>query len=233
MEASGRGDGSGTRPRVNHARHIATIRPRWGVAVAPTGDGTMAATDEPGRSERGPVDLTWPCSLSGLVFAVLAVAGNALQGSTPALHGEADAVADFYNDKATAIAFGMMLSLISVFFLAWFLAALRRHLRLSEGVDGWITPTGLGWRCSDARVAGSRVRPQLGWRPASARERHLVRCCCRLLRQQPRADWLGRQRCDGGPPCGHGRTFHIAPARGIAGRLLRGHVLHLVAGARR
>lgn len=78
--------------------------------------------------------------LSGLVFVVLAVAGNALQGSTPALHGDADAVADFYNDKATAIAVGMMLSLISVFFLAWFLAALGRHLRLSEGADSWISP---------------------------------------------------------------------------------------------
>jgi hypothetical protein len=78
--------------------------------------------------------------LSGLVFVVLAVAGNALQGSTPALHGNGDVVADFYNDKATAIAIGMMLSLISVFFLAWFLAALSRHLRLSEGADGWISP---------------------------------------------------------------------------------------------
>jgi len=78
--------------------------------------------------------------LSGLVFVVLAVAGNALQGSTPALHGDADAVADFYNDKATAIAVGMMLSLISVFFLAWFLAALGRHLRLSEGADSWVSP---------------------------------------------------------------------------------------------
>ena len=82
--------------------------------------------------------------LSGLAFAVLAIVGNALQGSTPALHGDADAVADFYNDKATAIAIGMMLSLISIFFLAWFVAALRRHLRLSEGADGWITPLAAG-----------------------------------------------------------------------------------------
>jgi len=78
--------------------------------------------------------------LAGLVFLVLAVVGNALQGSTPALHGDSGAVADFYNDKATAIAFGMMLSLISVFFLAWFLAALGRHLRISEGAGGWISP---------------------------------------------------------------------------------------------
>lgn len=85
------------------------------------------------------VDWSGRAPLSGLVFVVLAVAGNALQGSTPALHGDADAVADFYNDKATAIAIGMMLSLISVFFLAWFVAALRRHLRLSEGADGWIS----------------------------------------------------------------------------------------------
>lgn len=76
---------------------------------------------------------------SGVVFLVLAVAGNALQGSTPALHGDAGAVADFYNDKATAIALGMMLSLISVFFLAWFLAALGRHLRLAEDADGGLS----------------------------------------------------------------------------------------------
>ena len=86
------------------------------------------------------VDWRGRAPLSGLAFVVLAVVGNALQGSTPALHGDADAVADFYNNKATAIAIGMMLSLISVFFLAWFLAALRRHLRLSEGADGWISP---------------------------------------------------------------------------------------------
>jgi len=86
------------------------------------------------------VDWRGRAPLSGLVFVVLAIVGNALQGSTPALHGDADAVADFYNDKATAIAIGMMLSLISVFFLAWFVAALRRHLRLSEGPEGWISP---------------------------------------------------------------------------------------------
>lgn len=86
------------------------------------------------------VDWRGRAPLSGLVVVVLAVAGNALQGSTPALHGNADAVADFYDDKATAVAIGMMLSLISVFFLAWFVAALRRHLRFSEGPDGWISP---------------------------------------------------------------------------------------------
>lgn len=90
------------------------------------------------------VDWRGRAPLSGLAFVVLAVVGNALQGSTPALHGDADAVADFYNDKATAIAIGMMLSLISVFFLAWFVAALRRHLRLSEGADGWISQLAAG-----------------------------------------------------------------------------------------
>lgn len=73
----------------------------------------MSAFDWRGRAPR-----------AGLVFLILAVVGNVLQGSTPALHGDPGAVAEFYNDKATAIALGMMLSLISVFFLAWFLAAL-------------------------------------------------------------------------------------------------------------
>jgi len=92
----------------------------------------MVASDSPGRAP-----------LSGLAFLVLAVAGNALQGSTPALHGDPDAVADFYRDNSTAIAVGMMLSLISIFFLAWFLAALRHRLALAEGRDGWISP--LAW----------------------------------------------------------------------------------------
>jgi hypothetical protein len=78
--------------------------------------------------------------LSGLVFLVLAVGGNALQGATPALHGDAAAVADFYDEKATAIAVGMMLSLISVFFLAWFLAALRHRLAATEGPAGFAVP---------------------------------------------------------------------------------------------
>lgn len=89
--------------------------------------------------------------LSGLVFLVLAVAGNALQGSTPALHGEAEAVADFYTDKGTAIAVGMMLSLVSVFFLAWFLGCLRRHLATSEGPDGWMTS--VAWAGSVATLS--------------------------------------------------------------------------------
>ena len=93
----------------------------------------MAALESPNRS----------VPLSGLLFFVLAVAGNALQGATPSLHGNPDAVAEFYTDKGTAIAVGMMLSLISVFFLAWFLAALRHRLSITEGRDGWLTP--LAW----------------------------------------------------------------------------------------
>jgi hypothetical protein len=84
---------------------------------------------------------TWDrrAPLTGLVFVVLAVVGNALQGSTPTLHGEAEPVAQFYADKGTTIAVGMMLSLVSVFFLAWFLGSLRRHLAASEGPSGWMT----------------------------------------------------------------------------------------------
>jgi hypothetical protein len=84
---------------------------------------------------------TWDrrAPLTGLVFAVLAVVGNTLQGSTPTLHGETEAVAQFYADKGTTIAVGMMLSLVSVFFLAWFLGSLRRHLAASEGATGWLT----------------------------------------------------------------------------------------------
>ena len=89
---------------------------------------------------------TWErrAPLTGLAFVVLAVTGNALQGSTPALHGETEAVAKFYTEKGTAIAVGMMLSLVSVFFLAWFLGSLRRHLAASEGPDGWMTSVASG-----------------------------------------------------------------------------------------
>ena len=90
-------------------------------------------------------------ALAGVVFLVLAVAGNALQGATPALHSDGQVVAAFYEDKATAIALGMMLSIMSVFFLAWFLAALRAHLARWEGPDGWISP--LAWGGGVATMA--------------------------------------------------------------------------------
>lgn len=81
--------------------------------------------------------------LTGIGFVVLVVAGNALQGSTPALHGDADAVAEFYGDKATPISLGMTLSLISLFFLAWFLGSLHRTLLRVEGRDGQLSTVAL------------------------------------------------------------------------------------------
>lgn len=74
--------------------------------------------------------------LSGIAFFVLVVAGNALQGSTPALHGEAEAVAEFYADRPTLIAIGMSLSLVALFFLAWFVGSLRQALVRADGHDG-------------------------------------------------------------------------------------------------
>jgi hypothetical protein len=70
--------------------------------------------------------------VAGVAFAALVIAGNALQGSTPALHGDAEAVVDFYTDKPTRIAIAMSLSLLSLFFLAWFLAALASAF---DGLD--------------------------------------------------------------------------------------------------
>lgn len=67
-------------------------------------------------------------AVAGLVFAVLVIAGNALQGSTPALHGDADAVTAYYLHKPTRLAIAMSLSLVSLFFLAWFLTALSHAL---------------------------------------------------------------------------------------------------------
>src|SRR5680860_230127 len=143
------------------------------------GDGT--APDAESGANMTTVNWRDRAPLSGLVFVLLAVAGNALQGSTPALHGDADAVADFYNDKATAIAVGMMLSLISVFFLAWFLAALGRHLRLSEGADSWVSPLAGAGGGATLTLLAAGVRAQLCRCFASARERHRTGCRCRLL----------------------------------------------------
>jgi hypothetical protein len=81
---------------------------------------------------------------AGIAFVVLAVAGNALQGSTPALHGDAEAVVRFYSDSPTLIAVAMMVSLISVFFLTVFLAAFGSVLRKVEGEDGWASRTASG-----------------------------------------------------------------------------------------
>ena len=83
-------------------------------------------------------------ALGGLGFVVLAIAGNALMGSTPALHGEAAVVAEFYEGEPTRISIGMSLSLISLFFLAFFLGVLRRVLAAAEGPDGWLTPVAWG-----------------------------------------------------------------------------------------
>ena len=89
--------------------------------------------------------------IAGVAFLVLAVAGNAMQGSTPALHGDADAVVLFYSEKSTLIAIAMMLSLISVFFLAWFLTILHRALEVIEGRDGWASQ--MAWGGGIAAVA--------------------------------------------------------------------------------
>lgn len=61
-------------------------------------------------------------------FAVPVVAGNLLQGSTPAPHSDAAAVVDFYSSQPTLVAVAMMLSLLAVFSLAAFLAVLHREL---------------------------------------------------------------------------------------------------------
>ncbi|MGY1836626.1 hypothetical protein ACI79P_16165 [Blastococcus sp. SYSU DS0510] len=70
-------------------------------------------------------------------FAALAVAGNALQGATPAPHAEAEAVLRFYAAAPDRIAVAMMLSLIALVPLACFLAALVRALDDAASGDPW------------------------------------------------------------------------------------------------
>lgn len=73
---------------------------------------------------------------AGVLFAVLVITGNAMQGGTPALHGEAEAVVAFYADRPTRIAIAMSLSLVSLFFLAWFLSGLLAVLDRAPGGEG-------------------------------------------------------------------------------------------------
>ena len=89
-----------------------------------------------------PTTAATPVATSGRVpviaagaFTVLAVAGNALQGSTPTLHGEAEAVARFYSRAPDRIAVAMMLSLLSLFALASLLAVLVRTLEAAQQRD--------------------------------------------------------------------------------------------------
>jgi hypothetical protein len=82
--------------------------------------------------------------LSGAIFAVLVIAGNLLQGATPPLHGDPSEAAAFYAGSPLMIALGMSLSLISLFFLAWFLSALRQALLLREGQPGTLSTLAFG-----------------------------------------------------------------------------------------
>lgn len=77
--------------------------------------------------------------VAGVGFTVLVIAGNALQGATPSLHGEAQAVVDFYEDRPLLISLGMTSSLISVFFLAAFLTALRSLLARADGPADYLS----------------------------------------------------------------------------------------------
>lgn len=82
--------------------------------------------------------------VAGIAFTVLVAVGNGLQGSTPSLHGEAQAVADFYEARPLLTSLGMTLSLISVFFLAAFLAALRDLLARVDGPADFLSTMAWG-----------------------------------------------------------------------------------------
>jgi len=74
--------------------------------------------------------------LSGVAFVVLVVVGNLLPGEPPDFLDEPGTLTDFYVDNANEILLGMSLSLISLLFLVWFLASLRRRLAADEGGRG-------------------------------------------------------------------------------------------------
>ncbi|MGY1915248.1 hypothetical protein [Blastococcus sp. SYSU DS0973] len=101
--------------------------------------------------------------VAGVAFAILAVAGNALLGATPPLHGDAAAVAQFYADAPTRIALAMTLSLISVFFLAAFLGTLLQVLGSAGGPDAWAgRMAGIGGAATVALVAGGSALNSAG-----------------------------------------------------------------------
>lgn len=74
--------------------------------------------------------------LSGVAFVVLAVVGNFLQGESPDFLDDPGTLTEFYVDNADNILIGMSLALISLLFLVWFLASLRRRLAVDEGSRG-------------------------------------------------------------------------------------------------
>lgn len=76
---------------------------------------------------------TW---LGGVLFGVLALTGNLMQGATPALHGDPSRAADFYSGAPVRLALATSVSLISLVFLAWFLSVLRSVLLAREGSTG-------------------------------------------------------------------------------------------------
>jgi len=82
--------------------------------------------------------------LTGVVFTVLAVAGNALQGSSPDFLDEPQKIVDFYVDSSDTIGLGMNLAAVSLVFLVWFFASLRRTLLAAEGGDGRLASIAFG-----------------------------------------------------------------------------------------
>ncbi|MDP5181632.1 hypothetical protein QOZ88_03200 [Blastococcus sp. BMG 814] len=88
-------------------------------------------------------------------FAALAVAGNALQGTTPAPHAEPGEVLRFYAAAPDRIAVAMMLSLLALVPLAVFLAALVRALEDARTADPWpARMAGLGGAVATGLLAG-------------------------------------------------------------------------------
>ncbi|WP_346623701.1 hypothetical protein [Blastococcus montanus] len=97
----------------------------------------------------------WAPVIAAGAFTVLAVAGNALQGSTPALHGDAEAVVRFYSAAPERIAVAMMLSLLSLFALASLLAVLVRTVEAAQPRDVAASRmTSIGGSATVALLAG-------------------------------------------------------------------------------
>ena len=82
--------------------------------------------------------------LSGVVFFVLVVVGNLLQGEPPDFLDDPDVIAAFYLDNSNEIMLGMSLALVSLPFLVWFLASVRRRLAADEDGQGQFNVVAFG-----------------------------------------------------------------------------------------
>ena len=97
------------------------------------------------QSRQATPDSTWVtlAPLSGVVYAVLAVAGTLLIANFSFLP-PAEEIKQFYEDNSDRIELGIFLSMPSMFFFFWFVGVVRDRLRAAEGGTGQLSAIAFG-----------------------------------------------------------------------------------------